>query len=68
MVRKYSGKKLFREDVTDKIYDGGEEDFNQVMTTNQSIARARMVQDVYEAMTSAKFRKENRSLSTRAKN
>ncbi|KAI2513130.1 hypothetical protein MHU86_1168 [Fragilaria crotonensis] len=52
----------------DEMYTGADEVVNQVLTTNHSLARARMVQDVYEAMTPAKCRKENRSLSTRAKN
>ena len=46
-----------------------EEAVYDVTTTNQqSLARARMVQDVHEAMRPAKCRKENRSLSTRTKN
>jgi hypothetical protein len=52
----------------EEMHNGGDEVVHQVLTTNHSLARARMVHDVYEAMTPAKCRKENRSLSTRAKN
>jgi hypothetical protein len=47
--------------------NGGEED-NEETGRETSLARARMVKDVYESMTPAKCRKKNRSLSTRLKN